>query len=110
MGLYSDAAADKSALDAACAKAVALANEMGLGEWRFNAAAANRTEITGEGWQRDVTGRPVYEGYPVNWQSAAGQDCCPESLTIRMTNSGALIDLQYTSPMEIVEVQNRLRH
>ena len=51
-----------------------------------------------------MTGRPVYEGYPVNWQSAAGQDCCPESLTIRMTNSGALIDLQYTSPMEIVEV------
>lgn len=104
MGLYSDAAADKSALEAACAKAVALANEMGLGEWRFNAAAADRTEITGEGWQIDVTGRPVYEGYPVNWQSAAGQDCCPESLTIRMTNSGALIDLQYTSPMEIVEV------
>lgn len=104
MGLYSDAAADKSALEAACAKAVALANEMGLGEWRFNAAAADRTEITGEGWQIDVTGRPVYEGYPVNWQSAAGQDCCPESLTIRMTNSGALINLQYTSPMEIVEV------
>lgn len=104
MGLYSDTAADEDALDAACAKAVALANEMGLGEWRFNAAAADRTEITGEGWQIDVTGRPVYEGYPVNWQSAAGQDCCPESLTIRMTNSGALIDLQYTSPMEIVEV------
>ena len=104
MGLYSDTAADEDALEAACAKAVALANEMGLGEWRFNAAAADRTEITGEGWQIDVTGRPVYEGYPVNWQSAAGQDCCPESLTIRMTNSGALIDLQYTSPMEIVEV------
>lgn len=103
MGLYSDAAADKSALEAACAKAVALANEMGLGEWRFNAAAADRTEITGEGWQIDVTGRPVYEGYPVNWQSAAGQDCCPESLTIRTANSGALIELQYTSPMEIVE-------
>lgn len=104
MGLYSDAAADKSTLDAACAKAVALADEMGLGEWRFNAAAADRTEITGEGWQIEVTGAPVYEGYPVNWQSAAGQDCCPESLTIRMTNSGALIDLQYTSPMEIVKV------
>ena len=104
MGLYSDAAADKSALEAACAKAVALANEMGLGEWRFNAAAADRTDTTGEGWQIDVTGRPVYEGYPVNWQSTAGQDCSPESLTIRMTNSGALIDLQYTSPMEIVEV------
>ena len=103
MGLYSDAAADKSALEAACAKAVALANEMGLGEWRFTAAAADRTEFTGEGWQIDVTGRPVYEGYPVNWQSAAGQDCCPESLTIRTANSGALIELQYTSPMEIVE-------
>lgn len=104
MGLYSDAAADKSALEAACAKADMLAEEMGLGEWRFNAAAADRTEITGEGWQIDVTGRPVYEGYPVNWQSAAGQDCSPESLTIRMTNSGVLIELQYTSPMEIVEV------
>ena len=103
MGLYSDAAADKSALEAACAKAVALANEMGLGEWRFNAAAADRTEITGEGWQIEVTGRPVYEGYPVNWQSTAGQDCSPESLTIRMANGGALIDLQYTSPLEIVE-------
>lgn len=103
MGLYSDAAADKSALEAACAKAVALANEMGLGEWRFNAAAADRTEITGEGWQIEVTGMPVYEGYPVNWQSAAGQDCSPESLTIRTANSGALIELQYTSPLEIVE-------
>lgn len=103
MGLYSDAAADKSALEAACAKAVALANEMGLGEWRFNAAAADRTEITGEGWQIEVTGMPVYEGYPVNWQSAAGQNCSPESLTIRTANSGALIELQYTSPLEIVE-------
>ena len=103
MGLYSDAAADKSALEAACAKAVALANEMGLGEWRFTAAAADRTESTGEGWQIEVTGMPVYEGYPVNWQSAAGQDCSPESLTIRTANSGALIELQYTSPMEIVE-------
>lgn len=104
MGLYSDAAADKSALEAACAKADMLAEEMGLGEWRFTAAAMDWTDTTGEGWQIDVTGRPVYEGYPVNWQSAAGQDCCPESLTIRMANSGALIELQYTSPMEIVEV------
>ena len=104
MGLYSDAAADESALDAACARAAELAEKMGLGEWRFSAAAVDWTDTTGEGWQIEVTGRPVYEGYPVNWQSAAGQDCCPESLTIRMTNSGALIDLQYTSPMEIVEV------
>lgn len=104
MGLYSDTAADESALDSACAQAVKLADEMGLGEWRFTAAAVDRTESTGEGWQIEVTGMPVYEGYPVNWQSAAGQDCCPESLTIRMANSGALIDLQYTSPMEIVEV------
>ena len=104
MGLYSDAAADKSALEAACAKADMLAEEMGLGEWRFNAAAADRTEITGEGWQIEVTGMPVYEGYPVNWQSAAGQDCSPERLTIRMANGGTLIELQYTSPMEIVEV------
>lgn len=104
MGLYSDTAADESALDSACAQAVKLADEMGLGEWRFTAAAADRTEITGEGWQIEVTGMPVYEGYPVNWQSAAGWDFCPESLTIRMANSGALIELQYTSPMEIVEV------
>ena len=104
MGLYSDSAADESALDAACAKAVTLAEKMGLGEWRFTAAAVDRTETTGEGWQIEVTGVPVYAGYPVNWQSAAEQDCSPESLTIRMANSGALIDLQYTSPMEIVEV------
>lgn len=103
MGLYSDAAADKSALEAACAQAVDLAEEMGLNEWRFTAAAVDRTEITGEGWQIEVTGRPVYEGYPVNWQSTAGQDCSPERLTIRTANSGALIELQYTSPMEIVE-------
>ena len=103
MGLYSDAATDKSALDAACAQAVKLADEMGLGEWRFTAAALDRTESTGEGWQIEVTGMPVYEGYPVNWQSAVGVDCYPESLTIRMANSGALIELQYTSPMEIVE-------
>ena len=104
MGLYSDAAADESALDAACARAAELAEKMGLGEWRFSAAAVDWTDTTGEGWQIEVTGMPVYEGYPVNWQSAAGQDCSPESLTIRMTNSGALIELQYTSPMEIVEV------
>ena len=104
MGLYSDAAADESALDAACAKAVTLAEEMWLGEWRFTAAAVDKTDITGEGWQIEVTGAPVYEGYAVNWQSAAGQNCYPESLTMRMANSGALIDLQYTSPMEIVEV------
>ena len=103
MGLYSDAAADESALDTACALAVELTEEMGLGEWRFSAAAVDKTEITGEGWQIEITGAPVYEGSPVNWQSAAGQDCCPESLTIHMANSGALIDLQYTSPMEIVE-------
>ena len=103
MGLYSNAAANKSALDAACAQAVDLAEEMGLNEWRFTAAAVDRTEITGEGWQIEVTGRPVYEGYPVNWQSTAGQDCSPESLTMRMANGGSLIDLQYTSPLEIVE-------
>lgn len=103
MGLYSDAAADESALDAACARAAELAEKMGLGEWRFSAAAVDWTESTGEGWQIEVTGMPVYEGYPVNWQSAAGQDCSPESLTIRTANSGALIELQYTSPMEIVE-------
>ena len=104
MGLYSAAAADESALDAACARAVELVEEMGLGEWRFSAAAVARAESTGEGWQIEVTGAPIYEGYPVNWQSTAGQDCYPESLTIRMANSGTLIDLQYTSPMEIVEV------
>lgn len=104
MGLYSDEAANESTLDAACAKAVTLADKMGLGEWRFTAAAVDRTETYGEGWQIEVTGRPVYEGYPLNWQSAAGWDCCPESLTIRMANNGALIDLQYTSPMEIVEI------
>lgn len=104
MGLYSDTAADESALDSACAQAVKLADEMGLGEWRFSAAAVDRTATTGEGWQIEVTGRPVYEGYPVNWQNTAGQDFSSESLTIRMANSGALIDLQYTSPMEIIEV------
>ncbi len=103
MGLYSDTAADESALDSACAQAVKLADEMGLGEWRFTAAAMDRTESTGEGWQIEVTGMPVYEGYPVNWQSAVGVDCYPESLTIRMANSGVLIELQYTSPMEIME-------
>lgn len=103
MGLYSDTAADESALDSACAQAVKLADEMGLGEWRFTAAAVDRTESTGEGWQIEVTGMPVYEGYPVNWQSAVGVECYPESLTIRMANSGVLIELQYTSPMEIME-------
>ncbi len=103
MGLYSDTAADEDALEAACAMAVELAEKMGLGEWRFSAAAVDGTESTGEGWQIEITGAPVYEGYPVNWQSAAGQDYYPESLTIRMANSGALIELQYTSPMEIIE-------
>lgn len=108
MGLYSDAAADESALDAACARAAELAEKMGLGEWRFSAAAVDWTDTTGEGWQIEVTGMPVYEGYPVNWQSAAGQDCSPESLTIRMTNSGVLIELQYTSPMEIMEATEQV--
>ena len=48
MGLYSDEAANESTLDAACAKAVTLADKMGLGEWRFTAAAMDRTESTGE--------------------------------------------------------------
>ena len=52
----------ESALYAACAKAVELAGEMGLGEWRFTAAAVDRTETTGEGWQIEITGMPVYEG------------------------------------------------
>ena len=103
MGLYSAEAAEGSALDAACVQANELAEKMGLGEWRFSAAAVDWTESTGEGWQIEVTGMPVYEGYPVNWQNTAGQDFSSESLTMRTANSGALIELQYTSPMEIIE-------
>lgn len=107
MGLYSDSPAGEAELDAACARARTLAAGMGLGEWRFTAAAADMTD-SGGGWQIELTGRPVYEGYPVNWQAAAAeQSFYPESLTIHTANGGGLIDLYYTSPMEAVETMEQ---
>ena len=107
MGLYSDGPAGEEALDTACERAQNLAAGMGLGEWRFTAAAADMTD-SGGGWQIELTGRPLYEGYPVIRQPAQEeQGLYPESLTIHTANDGGLIDLSYTSPMEVIETAEK---
>lgn len=102
-GLFASAPADKAELAAAVEQATQLAADMGFGEWRFTAKTVE-SSTSGSGWQIELTGQPVYEGYPVNWQTLSEEETLePESLTLHMANSGALIDLHYASPMEVVE-------
>lgn len=102
-GLFASAPADEAELTAAVDQATRLAADMGFGEWRFTAKSVE-SSTSGSGWQIELTGQPVYEGYPVNRQSLNEEETLEtESLTLHMANSGALIDLHYVSPMELVE-------
>lgn len=102
-GLFASAPADEAELTAAVDQAAWLAADMGFGEWRFTAKTVE-SSTSGSGWQIELTGQPVYEGYPVNWQTLSKEETLePERLTLHMANTGALIDLHYASPMEVVE-------
>ena len=102
-GLFASAPADEAELTAAVEQAAQLAADMGFGEWRFTAKTVE-SSTSGSGWQIELTGQPVYEGYPVNWQTLSKEETLEmESLTLHMANSGTLIDLYYASPMEVVE-------
>ena len=105
MGIYSSAPATDEELSAACDRAVQLAANMGLGEWTFSAHWLDRTNVPGGGWQIELEGQAIYEGIPVSWQNPSeSQTFAPESMTIHMKNDGTIIDLQYSSPLEIVEI------
>ena len=102
-GLFASAPADEAELTAAVDQAAWLAADMGFGEWRFTAKTVE-SSTSGSGWQIELTGQPVYEGYPVNWQTLSKEETLePERLTLHMANTGALIDFHYASPMEVVE-------
>ena len=113
-GLYSPAPATEEELDAACVQAARLAESMGLGQWRFDAEVLDMTtRVPGGGWQIRLDGLPIYEGFPVSKQSQLGnmrstaqgaQNYYYESLNIVMKNDGTLINLNYCSPLELVEV------
>ena len=52
----------------------------------------------------ELDGQPIYEGFPVSWQNPSDSpDFYPEAMTIHMKNDGTVIDLKYSSPLEIVE-------
>lgn len=113
LGLYSQSPASAEELDAACARAVGLAEEMGLGQWQFSAEALDKTQVPGGGWQIELEGLPMYEGFPVSRQNQPGnmrstapgaQNYYYEELNIVVTNDGTLIELHYRSPLELVEV------
>ena len=105
VGIYSSAPATEEELAVACDRAVQLAADMGLGEWTFSAQRLDRTNDPGGGWQIELDGQPIFEGFPVGWQNPSNhQDLYMEDLTIRMKNDGTVINLSYTSPMEIVEI------
>ena len=77
---------------------------MGLGGWRFTAAAVDGS-IGVRGWQIELTGRRVCEDYSVSWQDESSrQSVAAESLTLHTANDGTLIDLHYSSPVELAEV------
>lgn len=102
-GLFAAAPAEEAELAAAVDQAARLAANMGFGEWRFTAKTVE-SSTSGSGWQIELTGQPVYEGYPVNWQTLSKEETLePERLTLHMANGGTLIDLYYASPMEVVE-------
>lgn len=105
VGRYSPAPATAQELEAALVSAEMLVSDMGLGEFRFSAQAADFTQMPGGGWQIRLEGLPVYEGFPVNKLNPySSSDFYNEVLTLFMTNDGTLIRLDYSSPLEIVEL------
>mgnify|MGYP004727197219 CR=1 FL=1 len=104
VGLFSAESADENALAEAADRASRLAADMGLGGWRFTAAAVDGS-IGVRGWQIELTGRRVCEDYSVSWQDESSrQSVAAESLTLHTANDGTLIDLHYSSPVELAEV------
>lgn len=105
IGAYSSAPATDGEIASACKRAEQLAYNMGLGKWIFDASVVDMASTSGGGWQIELDGQPIYEGFPVSWQNPANhQDYYIEDLTIHMKNDGTVIDLHYTSPIEIVEI------
>lgn len=105
IGAYSSAPATDGEIASACKRAEQLAYNMGLGKWIFDASVVDMASTSGGGWQVELDGQPIYEGFPVSWQNPANhQDYYIEDLTIHMKNDGTVIDLHYTSPVEIVEI------
>ena len=105
MGIYSSAPATDEELAEACDHAVQLAADMGIGKWLFSSRLLDKTNTPGGGWQIELEGQPIYEGIPVSWQNSSDSpNFAPEAMTIHMKNDGTVIDLQYTSPLEIVEI------
>ena len=105
MGIYSSAPATDEELIAACGRATQLAADMGLGEWIFSARQLDRTNTSSGGWLIELEGQAIYEGFPVSWQNPSESHAfAPETMTINMKNDGTIIDLQYNSPLEIVEI------
>lgn len=107
-GIFSSAPATDAEMTAACDRAVRLAADMGLGEWIFSARLLDRTNVPGGGWQIELDGQAIYEGFPVSWQNPSNhQDFYLEALTIHIKNDGTVIDLHYNSPMEIAEIMEQ---
>ena len=105
IGAYSYAPATNDELASAGKRAEQLAYNMGLGKWIFDASVVDMASISGGGcWQIELDGQPIYEGFPVSWQNPSDSpDFYPEAMTIHMKNDGTVIDLKYSSPLEIVE-------
>lgn len=116
IGLYSPAPATEEELNAACTRAAQLAVDMGLGQWQFSAEAADMTQLPGGGWQIKLEGLPIYKGFPVSKQNQLGnprssaqgaQNYYYESLRMTMKNDGTMVNLNYCSPLELVEVTDQ---
>jgi len=108
LGLCSPEPATAQQLESACAWAEKLAADMGLGEFQFTAEAVDRTEHFG-GWQIELYGLPIYQGFPVCRRNAAMDrivDAMYDELFYIITNNdGTLVNLKYTSPFTVMEAE-----
>ncbi len=104
MGLCSPEPATEEQLESVCAWAEQLAADMGLGEFQFTAEAVDNTVSSG-GWQIEVEGLPVYQGFPVLRQGAPSHigsgGMYDEALAIVTNNDGTLINLSYNTPLVV---------
>lgn len=110
LGLFSDQPATEHELEASVAEVTQMLKDMGLGDWQVTAEPCESYE--GE-WSIWLEALPVYEGYPVSMQTqlgnlrgtaAADQNYYYESMSLQLKNDGTLIDMEYVSPLEVVEV------
>ncbi|MBR1456176.1 MAG: hypothetical protein IJ594_03315, partial [Oscillospiraceae bacterium] len=113
IGAYADAPATAEQLAACAERAERLAADMGLGAWRFTARVHDRSDLPYGGYQILAEGEPIYEGFPVSVQTQlsdmrstapGAQNLYYETLRVTCSNDGRLLDLDYCSPMEVVEV------